>query len=393
MRCCSVAAKRVFGLVAHIDAGKTTTSERLLYFAGGIPRLGNVDSGDTTLDFLPAERERGITINSAAISFKWNDHELFLVDSPGHLDFTYEVQRSLRVMDGVVVVLDAVSGVQAQTETVWRQADQYSLPRLVFVNKMDREGADFQNAVFSLKRRFSARFAPVHFPLVCSGNQLTGFVDLITMDIVQRPTDAARSSRPSRELSRVPCSSYEFESGDIESEVLAAREHLIETVADCDDGIMEKWVVGHSIDTHHLRRSLRKATVTGELVPVLCGSSLKNFGAQSLLDAIVDFLPNPAEIPPLEGHGLEGSSETVPVDTKGPMLALAFKVVHDPHRGKVVYFRSFSGAMCFARNPLYNLTAGRKEMPTALLRVMADRTIPVDNVATGDIFAAVSCEF
>lgn len=382
-------AKRVFGIVAHIDAGKTTTSERLLYYAGGISRVGNVDSGDTTLDFLPAERERGITINSAAISLSWREHKLFLVDSPGHLDFTFEVQRALRVMDGVVVILDAVSGVQAQTETVWRQADQYSLPRIVFVNKMDRDGADFRKAVLSLERRFRVKPVPIQFPITNSKGQWLGFVDLLTMEAVQRAAESVEGSRPSKIEFRSPVSSISLDSDEVMSNVMQARDFLVEALADLDDRVMERWVSEDSLDPQLLKEVLRKASLARQIVPILCGSSLKNFGSQSLLDAIVDFLPSPVERPSLCGTCFDGKSEIIPIQPHGSLLALAFKIVHDTHRGRLVYLRAFCGQLDSSKVPLFNLTSSKKEMPTALLQIMADSTLPVDHVATGDIFAAV----
>jgi elongation factor G len=386
--------KRVLGVVAHIDAGKTTTSERMLYYAGALSRMGNVDAGDTTMDFLPAERERGITINSAAMSFNWGDYELFLVDSPGHLDFTFEVQRALRVMDGVVVVIDAVSGVQSQTETVWRQANQYMLPKVVYINKMDRDGADFENAVASLERRLQTKTVRLHLPITAQqSGYWAGFIDLVTMEVVLRASTDGSDSRPGRDEPRAP-----FEAGicipgvDVGALIQsasAARDALVETLAEVDDSVMSAWINGDELDSTQLRRAIRKASLRQTLVPVVCGSSLKNFGIPALLDAIVNYLPSPLERPPVFGKSTEHGKVPIDLVDDGPLLALAFKVTHDRHRGQLVYMRAFRGNLTETRVPFMNLSSGKKEAPTCLLRVMADDAVAVDEIGTGDIFAAV----
>lgn len=364
----------------------------MLYYAGALQRMGNVDSGDTAMDYLPAERERGITINSAAISFEWRSTGLFLVDSPGHLDFTYEVQRSVRVMDAVVVVLDSVAGVQPQTETVWRQAESYSLPRIVFVNKMDRDGADFPAAVSSLRQRFGVATLSLHWPLVDprSGDWL-GFVDLVSLERVDRaqpsglgPIHALRGScendsRPTRKEHRVALDPQSLDAG-----VARAREELVEGLAEVDDDIMEAFVAGEDIAASRLKNALHRATVARSVVPVLCGSALKNTGVQALIDAIVDYLPSPED-----RATIDVTSER-PVRKDGDLLALAFKVTHDKHRGRMVYLRAFCGGLDHQGNlPLFNVSNGCKELPTSLLRVMADDTIDAGRISTGDIFAAV----
>jgi elongation factor G len=391
--------KRVLGIVAHIDAGKTTTSERMLYYAGALQRMGNVDSGDTTLDFLPAERERGITVNSAAISFNWRDHELFLVDSPGHLDFTYEVQRALRVMDGVVVIVDAVSGVQPQTETVWRQADQYMLPRIVYINKMDRAGADFSKAVESLERRVNAKVVKIHFPVVDDQTgEWIGFVDLITMEAVQRAILNSSDCKPDRNDGRIPLSDMLHTPGwntkTVLQATLRAREHLVETLADIDDGIMEAWASGRTLDSAQLKEAIRKASLGRRIIPVVSGSSLKNVGVQALLDAVIHYLPSPLERPVVLGKTVKDEEVQVSLEPDEPFLALAFKVTHDHHRGQLVFMRAFRGGL-HARLPLFNESRRKKETPTNLLRIMADEAVVVEKVEIGDIFAAVSlvCPF
>lgn len=374
----SAASKRIFGICAHVDAGKTTLSERMLYYAGSLARMGDVDAGSTTMDFLPAERERGITINSAAVSFDWRHHAMTLVDSPGHLDFTYEVQRALRVMDGVVVVVDAVAGVQAQTETVWRQADGYGLARVVFVNKMDRRGADFGEAVASLEKRLGARVAVLHRPDVDEGSgEWRGFLDLVTMETVRRGGKDEEGVRPTRE---------ELRSGieELGAEILLAREALIEALADFDEVVMEKWVAGETISTDVMKAAIRRATIRGDITPVLCGSSLKNCGVQAVMNAVTDYLPSPVERGSIEVGKERGVKED------GALLALAFKVVFDTHRGKMVYLRAFCGSLeAGVTTPLFNVSKGKKEMPTALLKVMADRTQAAEGIETGDIFAAI----
>jgi elongation factor G len=378
----SVARKRVFGICAHVDAGKTTVSERMLYYAGALNRMGNVDSGDTTMDFLPEERERGITVNSAAISFDWRDSRLFLVDSPGHLDFTYEVQRALRVMDGAVIVVDSVAGVQPQTETVWRQADQYSLPRIVLVNKMDRDGADFCKALASLRERLGPKLVVLHAPIVNDvTGEWTGFVDLVTMERVEREPQTVASShasRPTRHEARTSIPGDRVREGDLE-----ARALLVEALADVDDAIMEAWVTEEHVDSAALKSALRRATVAGAIVPVLCGAALKNTGVQALLDAVVDYLPCPTDRESIN------VSEIRPPVQDADLLALAFKVTHDGHRGQMVFLRAFCGGLeAQSSVPLLNISNGKKEVPTALLRVMADSVEDAGRIETGDIFAA-----
>lgn len=354
----------------------------MLYYAGALQRMGNVDSGDTTMDYLPAERERGITINSAAISFDWKGAGLFLVDSPGHLDFTYEVQRALRVMDSVVVVLDAVAGVQPQTETVWRQADAFSLPRIVFVNKMDRDGADFDAALSSLRSRLGASPLPLHFPIVDSrSGSWLGFIDLLTLERVDRtmPLSMSDESRPSKEETRV---SLDPES--LDSKVAAARERLVENLAEVDDDVMEAWLGGEKLTTAQLRSAVRRAAIACKVVPVLCGSALKNTGVPALLDAVVEYLPSASERQTID------VTSARPVREHGDLLALAFKVTHDKHRGQMVYMRAFCGGLDRETSPpLFNVSNGKKELPTGLLRVMADTATDAGQISTGDIFAAV----
>lgn len=376
------ARKRVFGVCAHVDAGKTTLSERMLYYAGALRRAGDVDAGDTALDFLPAERARGITIAAASVAADWRDTRLFLVDSPGHLDFTYEVQRALRVMDGAVVVLDAVAGVQPQTETVWRQADQYALPRVVFVNKMDRAGADFPAALAALRRRLSANPIALHMPvLVGPSASWAGFIDLLTLDrVVHAPRDAARQSMPPRVEARAPL--REDEDAGLWAAAADARERMVEALADVDDHVMAAWVAGESLDAPALSAALRRATLSAAAVPVLCGSALGCTGVHAVLDAVVDYMPSP-----IDRKSIDVSVARPPTET-GDLLALAFKVTHDVHRGRMVYMRAFCGSMeACEKLPLLNVSNGKKEIPTALLRVMADSVMDAGDVGIGDIFA------
>lgn len=382
----AVRSKRVLGTIAHINSGKTTTSEAMLYAAGALRRMGNVDAGDTTLDYLPDERERGITINAAAISFEWRKHQFFLVDSPGHLDFTYEVERALRVMDGVVVLVDAVAGVQSQTETVWRQADKNNLARIVFVNKMDRDGADFDKTVDSITRFFIAKPAVIQVPIFDdTSRQFLGAYDLLekfeSKASGHHASTLGSKFQPER-LSEVQHTMIENKVND-----------LVETLADIDDAIMSLWIDGEPIPRELVESTLREACVMGKVVPVLCGSALRGLGVEELMDSVIRYLPSPLDRSPLLAKQVEGMKVSVSPSSKSPFLAYAFKVTHDKHRGRLVHFRAFSGSLDKARTSFFNTTKRMKESPKKLLRVLADSFAEVESVDTGDIFAAVSLDY
>lgn len=381
--------KRVLGVIAHINSGKTTTSEAMLYRSGALSRMGNVDVGDTTMDFLPAERERGITITAAAICFSWRNHEIFLVDSPGHLDFTFEVERALRVMDGVVVLLDAVAGVQPQTETVWRQADANGLPRLIFVNKMDREGADFKRTLEDIRRVFNATPVVTHIPIFDDSNFFMGIYNIMEQFTSSAsPTSGFSGKSPNEEDLEL---SYDRMSDSQKSQIDSAAEQLVETCAEVDDDIMDAWVGGSSVGGDLIQKAIREACIQRSLVPVLCGSSLKEIGVQSLLDSILSFLPSPLERGPFHASAITDGADTQVFASdheKSPFLAYAFKVTHDKHRGRMVLLRALSGRL-ESRSPFLNTTKGKREQPTRLLRILADKYEEVESVETGDIFAAV----
>lgn len=373
----NAANKRVLGVIAHINSGKTTTSEAMLFASGALRRMGNVDVGDTAMDYLPAERERGITVASAAILFQWQRHHLFLVDSPGHLDFTFEVERALRAMDAAVVVLDAVAGVQPQSETVWRQADTNRLARIVFINKMDRDGADFSGVVNDISRCFGATPLVTQIPLF-DGSRFVGVYNILDYFF-----DTDRKAFPHDDTLT------SFQRKEIEHTANA----LVEACADFDDNVMAAWLDGKPVSRTDILAAVRSACINGQAVPVLCGASLRSIGVKHLLNAIVSFLPSPIQRHPIRAlpvHKAGGDSVSVFPDPEAPFLAYAFKVTHDKHRGRLVYLRAFSGHLPERKN-LLNTKTGKKEQPTRLLRVLADKFEDVDSVSTGDIFAAVSC--
>lgn len=372
--------KRVIGAIAHIDSGKTTTSEAMLYTAGALTRMGNVDFGDTTMDYLPAERERGITIAAAAICFEWRNHQLFLVDSPGHLDFFFEVERALRVMDGVVVLLDAVSGVQPQTETVWRQADRNKLPRLVFVNKMDREGADFKASVAAVRDVFRTTPAVLHVPLFDESSRVFSAV----YNLLERFPASDNQNKVKENTIR-----YEQLTSTQRKDIDAGADSLAEAVAEVDDEVMALWLNGCPIPRDRLVAALREGCISRRIVPVLSGASLREIGVSELLDCILQLLPSPAE----RGSTLRAADDSLVELGRGngnapPFLAYAFKVSHDRHRGRLVHLRAFAGKLS-SRSPFLNTTKKKKEIPTRLLRILADQHEDIDTVETGDIFAAV----
>jgi elongation factor G len=367
---------RNIGFIAHIDAGKTTVTERVLYFAGRIHKIGGVDEGTTAMDWMEQERERGITITSAATTATWRDHPINVIDTPGHVDFTAEVERSLRILDGGVVVLDAVAGVQPQSETVWRQADRYSVPRICFINKMDKVGADIQRAMDSLVRRLGANPVAVQLP-VGTESDFRGVVDLIERKAYIYPSEGEQ----------VPVE--EPVPDDMSELVEVYRARLIEKTAEADDDLMMKFLDDEEITVKDLKAALRRATIANKLVPVVCGTALKTKAVQPLLDAIIDYLPSPLDVPAIEGRDLK-SGETVirKPDPEEPFSALAFKAVTDEFIGRLVYFRVYSGKVN-SGSMVYNSTTGKRERLGRVVKMHANHKEDVDFVSAGDIAAAV----
>jgi len=372
---------RNIGIMAHIDAGKTTITERMLFYTGRLYKIGEVHEGTATMDWMEQEQERGITITSAATTCFWKHHRINIIDTPGHVDFTVEVERSLRVLDGAVAVFDGVSGVQPQSETVWRQADKYHVPRLAFINKMDRVGADFMQSVRSIRQRLGAQAVPIQLP-VGSEADFRGVVDLIEMKQMVWTAEGLGES---------------YETTDIdETQFFVARskrDKLIEALADFDDGIMEKFIGGQDINPLEIKAALRKAVLTGKLVPVLCGSAFKNKGVQTLLDAITDYLPSPLDVPPVAGI-IPGRdlTENRPANPRAPFAALAFKVMSDPYVGRLTYFRVYSGTLTTG-SYVYNATRDRRERVSRLLQMHANKREELQEVTAGDIVAAVGFKY
>jgi elongation factor G len=368
---------RNIGIMAHIDAGKTTTTERILYYTGRVHRPGNVDDGATQMDYMEQERERGITIMSAATTCAWREHRVNIIDTPGHVDFTAEVERSLRVLDGAVAVFCGVGGVEPQSETVWRQADRYSVPRIAFINKMDRMGADFERAVASMVERLGAKPVPVNLP-VGAEDAYRGIIDLLAMN-VRAPNESDLGATFTVE--EIP--------PDLLDLAQMARLELIEKVAEVDEELMELFVTGQEPTVAQIRAGLRRATLAGQLVPVLCGSALKNKGVQEVLDAIVDYLPSPLDRPAIKGAGRDGEAEQIRrPDDDEPFSALAFKILADPFAGRLAFLRVYSGTMSAGKTVL-NVTTGKRERIQRLLRMHADKREDLSEVRTGDIVAAV----
>ena len=372
----SLEATRNIGIIAHIDAGKTTVTERILYFTGVTHRIGEVHEGAATMDWMPQERERGITITSAATTCFWDDHRINIIDTPGHVDFTVEVERSLRVLDGGVVVFDGVAGVEPQSETVWRQADKYGVPRICFVNKMDRTGANFWACVDQVRERLGAKPAVLQMPVGLE-QSFRGVADILRMRAIMYSDDKGETPV----VSELPA--------DMVSDVTTARQQLVELVAETDDALMEKFFDGSEITEAELVAALRSATLTGKLVPVFCGAALKNKGVQPLLDAIVTYLPSPKDVPPMVGT-LPGTETEVirRADDSEPFSALAFKIVADPFAGKLTYFRVYSGRAT-AGSYAENTTKGRRERLGRLVRMHANNREDVDEVFAGEIAAAI----
>jgi elongation factor G len=367
---------RNIGIIAHIDAGKTTTTERVLFYTKKIHRIGEVHEGAATMDWMVQEQERGITITSAATTCFWQDHRINIIDTPGHVDFTAEVERSLRVLDGGVVVFDAVAGVEPQSETVWRQANKYSVPRICFVNKMDRIGADFWRCVDMIRERLGAVALPIQIP-IGRESDFKGFVDLITMQAVIFTDNLGTTS----EQIAIP--------GELQSEVEQRREALIERVAETDEDLTLKYLEGEEISTEELVSALRKATIASKLVPVLCGSSLKNKGVQAVLDAVIAYLPSPLDIAPPTGIDPDsGEGVTRTVDDAAPFSALVFKIVSDPFVGRLSYLRVYSGTLTKGAS-VENTVKGKSERIGRLLRMHANHREDIDEIRAGDICAAV----
>jgi len=367
---------RNIGIIAHIDAGKTTTTERILFYTKKIHRIGEVHEGAATMDWMPQEQERGITITSAATTCFWMDHRINIIDTPGHVDFTVEVERSLRVLDGGVVVFDAVAGVEPQSETVWRQADKYHVPRICFVNKMDRIGADFWRTVEMIKERLGAVPVPIQIPVGREGG-FKGYVDLIEQQAVIFTDDLGTKS----EAAAIPA--------DLVEDAKRYREEMVELIADSDEELTMKFLEGEEISVEELRAALRRATIAGKLVPVLCGSSLKNKGVQAMLDAVVHYLPSPLEIPPPVAMSTKtGDEMPITVSDDAPFIALAFKIVADPYVGRLTYFRVYSGTMDKGSYAL-NSTKNGRERIGRLLQMHANHREDIDKIYAGDICAAV----
>ncbi len=368
---------RNIGIIAHIDAGKTTTTERIMFYTGKTHRLGSVDEGTTVTDWMVQERERGITIVSAAVSAEWKGYQINLIDTPGHIDFTAEVQRSLRVLDGGIVVFDAVQGVEPQSETVWRQADRYGVPRICFVNKMDRVGASYERTIETIKERLGANPIPMQVPI---GNEASfrGVVDLLTEKAITWEDDLGKEPK----VGEIP--------EELKSKVKEARALMVEKIAELDDELTLKYLEGQEISVDELKAALRRAVIANKATPVFCGSSLRNKGVQVLLDAVIEYLPSPADIPPVKATNPDNPDEIIelPAQDDAPLSALVFKIVTDPYVGRLAYFRVYSGVVTQGQM-LLNSTKGKRERIGRLLRMHADRREDITEVRAGDIGAVL----
>jgi elongation factor G len=375
----SLERTRNIGIMAHIDAGKTTTTERVLYYTGRSYKIGEVHEGTATMDWMVQEQERGITITSAATTCFWRDHRINIIDTPGHVDFTVEVERSLRVLDGAVAVLDAVSGVEPQTETVWRQADKYRVPRLVYVNKMDRVGADFFRCLDMLRERLGAHAVAIQLP-IGSEEKYLGLVDLIDqVALVWDDTDETLG----KDYKKVPIPA------DMADIVREYREKMIEGLAEVDDHLMEKFVGGETPTPEEIKAAVRKGATQMTIFPVICGSSFKNKGVQSMLDCVIDFLPSPLDIPPVTGINPEtNETEERKASDEEPFAALAFKIMNDQHVGQLVFLRVYSGTLK-AGSGVFNSTKDKKERVGRLLRMHANKREEIEEIQAGDIAAAI----
>lgn len=372
---------RNIGIMAHIDAGKTTTTERILFYTGKLHRIGEVHDGAATMDWMEQEKERGITITSAATTCHWNEHQINIIDTPGHVDFTVEVERSLRVLDGAVALFCAVGGVEPQSETVWRQADKYGVPRIAFINKMDRTGADFYHAIEMMKERLGANAIPINLP-IGEGDMFVGVIDLIEFNARMFHEEAFGST---------------FEDLPIPHDLLEVatkyRTLMLEAVSDVDDTLLEKYLEGKEISAEEIRTVLRLATIELKIIPVLCGSAFKNKGVQKLLDSVVDFLPSPVDSPDIEAHHI-GLNDVVKrkISEDEKFTALAFKIMNDPYVGKLTFFRVYAGSLK-SGSYIYNSVSGKKERISRLLQMHANHREEISEVRAGDIAAAVGLKF
>ena len=365
---------RNIGIAAHIDAGKTTTTERILFYSGVVHKIGEVHEGTAVTDWMEQERERGITITAAAISTSWKDYRINIIDTPGHVDFTIEVERSMRVLDGVIAVFCSVGGVQPQSETVWRQADRYKVPRIAFINKMDRTGANFFKVYGQMRDRLRANAVPIQIP-IGSESDFKGIVDLVTMKAYRYTNDLGT----------------DIEETDIPAEMQGQAEEyrtlMVEAVAEADDALMEKYLEGEELTNDEIKAGLRKGTIDGSIVPVLCGSAFKNKGVQLMLDAVIDYLPSPVEVQAIQGTLPNGDTQERKADDEAPMAALAFKVMADPY-GRLTFVRVYSGVLKKGSYVL-NSTKGKKERISRLIVLKADDRIEVDELRSGDLGAVL----
>ena len=368
---------RNIGIIAHIDAGKTTVSERILYYTGRTYRIGETHEGTAVMDWMEQERERGITITSAATTAEWRDHQVNIIDTPGHVDFTVEVERSLRVLDGGVVVFDGVAGVEPQSETVWRQANKYQVPRICFVNKMDRTGADFDRTLRMIEERLGAVAVPLQLPMGAE-DQFGGVIDLVTMRALRFGGD--RGETVAEDVIPV----------QLRDAANEAREAMVERLAEHDDQLLVSFLEGHEIGVTELQKAIRRATISNAITPVLAGSALRNKGVQPLLDAVVTYLPSPLEVPPIVAHDVKDTEVTYerPASDDEPLTALAFKVVSDPFVGRLVFFRVYSGVVRSGERVM-NTGRGRRERFGRLLRMHADSREDIDEVYAGEIAAGI----
>jgi elongation factor G len=367
---------RNIGIAAHIDAGKTTTTERILFYSGKVHKIGEVHDGNAVTDWMEQERERGITITSAAITTSWKDCQINIIDTPGHVDFTIEVERSLRVLDGVCAVFCSVGGVQPQSETVWRQADRYKVPRMAFVNKMDRTGANFTRVVAQMRDRLKANAVPIQLPIGSEENFL-GMVDLVEFNAIRFYDDIGKDIR----IEAIPA--------EMLDDATIAREVLMEAVVEHDDALMDRYLGGEEISVAELKKALRQAVIDVKIVPVLCGTAFKNKGVQPLLDAVIDYLPAPNDVPPIEGVAMDHETKIVRHSRDDePFSALAFKIMTDPFVGRLTFCRAYSGVMS-GGSYVMNATKGKKERVSRIVQMHADARVEIDEVRAGDIFACV----
>lgn len=372
--------KRNIGIMAHVDAGKTTTTERILFYTGKTHRIGNVDTGNAIMDWMPQEQERGITITSAATVCYWKDFQINLIDTPGHVDFTAEVERSLRVLDGAVALFSAVDGVEPQSETVWHQANKYNIPRLIFINKMDRVGADFSFAINDIKEKLHSSLAPLQIP-IGSEADFEGVIDILTQKEIHFKEEDQGSIIEEKEIR-----------DSLKSQAETAYEILLDTLTQNSDDLMERVLEGESISLEDLKEEIRRQTIEQLIVPVFLGASLRNIGVQPLLDAIVDYLPSPEDLPPIEGVNLEGEKVSLSFNSNDPLVAFIFKVQHDPQMGSLCFARIYQGSLT-SSGRLLNSVKNRKEKISRLFRLHANRNEAIEKAEVGDILAIVGLKF